>query len=104
LRISTDAAFSTALRARRFSRVVEEPDIRNGKNPSKVRSRIQTSTDRSITLLVDLLIASGLTDGHATGFDLCDYYKPDPQHQQRGTTADEKLRDQMEWIHGEFPG
>src|SRR5206468_3506168 len=32
------------------------------------------------------------------------YYKPDPQHQQRRTTADEKLRDQIERIHGEFPG
>src|SRR5688500_12198320 len=27
--------------------MVEEPAIRNGKNPSKVRSRIQTSTDRT---------------------------------------------------------
>ena len=47
LRISTDAAFSTALFARRFSLVVKEPDIRNGKNSSKVRGRIQTSTDRA---------------------------------------------------------
>src|SRR5688572_7555661 len=46
LRISTDASFSTAPRARRFSSEVEEPDIRNGKNPSKIRGRIQTSTDR----------------------------------------------------------
>src|SRR5436309_7294873 len=45
--ISTAAAFSTAPRARRFFRLAdEEPDIRNGKNPSKIRSRIQTSTDR----------------------------------------------------------
>src|SRR5712692_5060136 len=48
LSISTAAAFSTALRARRFFRFAdEEPDIRNGKNPSKVRNRIQTSTDRT---------------------------------------------------------
>src|SRR3989441_11707337 len=47
LLISTAAAFSTAPRARRFFRFAdEEPDIRNGKNPSKVRNRIQTSTDR----------------------------------------------------------
>ena len=50
--ISTAAAFSTALSARRFYRLAaEEPDIRNGKkNPSKVRNRIQTpagSADRS---------------------------------------------------------
>ena len=31
LRISTDAALSTGLRARRFFRVVEESDISNGK-------------------------------------------------------------------------
>src|SRR5881296_727999 len=48
LLISTAAAFSTAPRARRFFRFAdEEPDIRNGKNPSKVRNRIQTSTDRT---------------------------------------------------------
>ena len=48
LRISTDAAFSTVPCARRFFRMAgEEPDIRNGKkNPSKVRSRIQTPTGR----------------------------------------------------------
>jgi hypothetical protein len=46
--ISTAAAFSTAPRARRFFRFVdEEIDIRNGKDSSKVRSRIQTSTDRA---------------------------------------------------------
>src|SRR5436190_8869008 len=48
LSISTAAAFSTAPRARRCFRLAdEEPDIRNGKNPSKVRNRIQTSTDRT---------------------------------------------------------
>src|SRR2546425_7543998 len=46
LSISTAAAFSTAPRARRFRRADEETDIRNGKNSSKVRNRIQTSTDR----------------------------------------------------------
>src|SRR5581483_9947594 len=47
LSISAAVAFSTAPRARRFFRLaVEEPSIRNGKNPSKVRDRIQTSTDR----------------------------------------------------------
>src|SRR5262249_17244409 len=45
--ISTAASFSTAPRARRCFRLAEEePDIRNGKNPSKIRSRIQTSIDR----------------------------------------------------------
>src|SRR5881409_2576557 len=48
LLISTAAAFSTAPRARRFFRFAdEEPGIRNGKNPSKVRNRLQTSTDRT---------------------------------------------------------
>src|SRR5579864_6653765 len=48
LSISAAAAFSTAPRARRFVRLaVEEPNIRNGKNPSKIRNRIQTSTDRA---------------------------------------------------------
>src|SRR5262249_37291803 len=48
LSISTAAAFSTALCGRRsFRFAAEEPDIRNGKNPSKVRNRIQTSTDRT---------------------------------------------------------
>jgi hypothetical protein len=47
LSISAAAAFSTAPRARRLFRLaIEEPSIRNGKNPSKVRDRIQTSTDR----------------------------------------------------------
>src|SRR6059036_594692 len=41
-------AFSTAPRARGCFRFAdEEPDIRNGKNPSKVRNRIQTSSDRT---------------------------------------------------------
>src|SRR5213594_2684660 len=48
LLISTAAAFSTAPSARRFFRFAdEEPGIRNGKNPSKVRNRLQTSTDRT---------------------------------------------------------
>src|SRR5262249_23382828 len=47
LSISTAAAFSTAARARRFRRADEEIDIRNGKDSSKVRNRIQTSTDRT---------------------------------------------------------
>src|SRR6266702_7915493 len=48
LLISTVAPFSTALRARRGFRLAEEePDIRNGKNPSKIRDRIQTSTGRT---------------------------------------------------------
>ena len=48
LSISTVAAFSTAPRARGFVRLAdEEPDIRNGKNPSKIRSRIQTSAHRA---------------------------------------------------------
>src|SRR5215467_12775851 len=46
LSISTAAAFPTAPRARRFRRADEETDIRNGKDSSKVRNRIQTSTDR----------------------------------------------------------
>jgi len=47
LSISTVAAFSTAPRARRFRRAAEEIDIRNGKNSSKVRNRIQTPTNRT---------------------------------------------------------
>jgi putative transposase len=48
LSISTAAAFSTALRARRLVRLaVEETDIRNGKDSSKVRSRFQTPTRRA---------------------------------------------------------
>ena len=42
------AAFSTAPRARRFARLaVEETDIRNGKDSSKIRSRFQTATGRT---------------------------------------------------------
>src|SRR5947207_9083960 len=47
LSIFTVATFSTAPRARLFSHAVEEPAIRNGKNSSKVRNRIQTSADRT---------------------------------------------------------
>ena len=48
LSISTAAAFSTAPRARRLFRLADgEIDIRNGKDSSKIRSRIQTSTDRA---------------------------------------------------------
>src|SRR4030095_7407190 len=48
LSISTAAAFSTALRARRLVRLaVQETDIRNGKDSSKVRSRFQTPTRRA---------------------------------------------------------
>jgi len=47
LLIYTAVAFSTAPRARQCFRFgIEETDIRNGKDSSKVRSRIQTSTDR----------------------------------------------------------
>ena len=47
LSISTVAAFSTAPLACCFIRLaVEEPNIRNGKNSSKIRDRIQTSTHR----------------------------------------------------------
>src|SRR5262245_49519939 len=48
LSISTAAAFSTASRARRLVWfAVEETDIRNGKDSSKVRSRFQTPTRRT---------------------------------------------------------
>src|SRR5215467_14084906 len=45
--ISTAAAFSTALEVGRLVEwAAEEPDIRNGKNPSQIRSRFQTASDR----------------------------------------------------------
>ena len=45
--ISTAAAFSTAFSARRFFGLAdEEHDIRNGKDSSKVRTRVQTPTHR----------------------------------------------------------
>src|SRR5215467_447756 len=44
--ISTAAAFSTALDVGRLVGAAEEPDIRNGKNPSQIRSRFQTASDR----------------------------------------------------------
>lgn len=48
LRISTDAALSTALRARRFFRVVEESDNFHGKTKlSSVRSSVQKSVGRA---------------------------------------------------------
>ncbi len=48
LRISTDAALSTALRARRFFRVVEESDNFHGKTKlSSVRSSLQKSVGRA---------------------------------------------------------
>ena len=185
LRIYTDASFSTALPARRFSQVVEEPDIRNGKDSSKVRSRIQTSIDRAnrgrghdrrpggprsaavqksgraLARSVSKQRAGRSSiepgtpaggrerkaqgqnwrSGHADGAykkiaslgsaeekrryirdhreelgsisKACQisglasssfYYQPDKQHQQNGDDEDEKLRRQIELIHGEFPG
>jgi putative transposase len=186
LSISTAAAFSTAPRARRLFRLAdEEPDIRNGKNPSKVRSRIQTSTHRADrgrlsdggagrtrsstieksgrTLAQSVSqqrsgrssVASGTPirsrkrkaqgqdwrSRHADGAfkkiaglgsaeekrryihnhreelgsvsKACQvtglpsstfYYKPDKQHQKRRDDQDEKLRQQIERIHEEFPG
>src|SRR5688500_7507968 len=65
LRISTDASFSTAYRVRPFWLAVEWTDIRNGKNPSKVRSRIQTSTDRT-----DRNRAQDRRSGRTRGADL----------------------------------
>jgi putative transposase len=48
LRISTDAALSIALRARRFFRVVEDSDITNGKTKlSSVRNGLQNSVGRA---------------------------------------------------------
>src|SRR5215468_4179994 len=47
LSISTGCDIFHSPRARRFRRADEETDIRNGKDSSKVRNRIQTSTDRT---------------------------------------------------------
>jgi putative transposase len=186
LSISIAAAFSTAPRARRwFGLADEERDIRNGKDSSKVRSRIQTSIDRadrsrpsdhrtgrtrSSTIekprraLAHSVseqcadrssVASGTPvgsrerktegqgwrSGDANGpfkkiaslgsatekrryiRDHCEelgsvskackvtglpsstfYYKPDKPHRKRRDDDDEKLRQQIERIHEEFPG
>jgi putative transposase len=185
LRIPIDASFSTAPRARRFSRVIEETDIRNGKDSPKVRGRLQTSIDRAdrsrgddrrsgrsrapavqksgralarsiskqrpgrSTIKPGAPIGgrerkaqgqdwrSGDADGaykkiaslgsaaEKRGYirdhreelgsvsKACKvsglapssfYYRPDKQHQQAVRDEDEKLRHQIERIHGEFPG
>ncbi len=186
LSISTAAAFSTALRARGFFRLAgEEIDIRNGKDSSKVRSRIQASTDRAnrgrgavrrsgrtrpaaIAKPGGAMAQSiskqrsggssikpgtpvGSREREAQGQDrrsghadraykktaslgsaaekrryirdhrqelgsvskACQvsklapstyYYKPDPKHAKKRDDDDEKLRQQIERIHEEFPG
>src|SRR5262245_1067873 len=185
LSISTAAAFSTAPRARRFRRTDEETDIRNGKDSSKVRNRIQTSTDRTDRSRPDHHRAGrarssdiekrhrtmarsvsqqragrsaiqpgtpiggrereapsqGGRTGHADGLfkkiaglgsaaekrryidnhrqelgsisKTCQvaglpsstfYYKQDKQYRKRRDDEDEKLRQQIERIHEEFPG
>jgi len=185
LSISTAAAFSTALYARQSRLAVEEIEIRNGKESPKVRSRIQTSTDRSdrgrsvnhrasgtrpatveksdraMARTVSKQragrssIQPGTTIGSrerkAQGQDwrsgdadraykktaslgsaaekrgyvrdhreelgsiskACQvtklapssyYYKPDLKHARKRDDDDDKLRQQIEWIHEEFPG
>lgn len=186
LSICSAAAFSTALApAVVFGSGGEETDIRNGKDSSKVRNRIQTSVDRADRSRPDQHRPSGarssdleeryrtmarslseqragrspLQSGtpigsrerkvegqswrtrHADGSfkkiaslgsaaekrryigdhreelgsvsKACQvtglpastfYYKPDKQHRKRRDDEDEKLRQQIERIHEEFPG
>jgi putative transposase len=186
LGISTAAAFSTALRAcRLFELAEEEPDIRNGKNPSKVRSRFQTPAHRpdrswpaepnaggarlSVIAQCGGTLARSVSEQHSGGSSIepgtpvgsreretqgqdwrlghadgpfkkiaslgsaaekrryirdyreelgsiskaCQvtglapssfYYKPDSQDRKRRDEQDEKLRQQIERIHEEFPG
>src|SRR5215470_14308291 len=183
--ISTAAAFPTPPRARRFRRADEENDIRNGKDSSKVRNRIQTTTDRTDRSRPEhhragrarssdiekrhRTVARSVSQqqpgrssiqpgtpiggrereapsqggrvGHADGLfkkiaslgsaaekrryidhhrqelgsisKACQiaglpsstfYYKPDKQQRKRRDDEDEKLRQQIERIHEEFPG
>src|SRR5262249_7243441 len=186
LSISTGCDIFHSPRARRFRRAVEETDIRNGKDSSKVRNRIQTSTDRTDRSRPDhhragrarssdiekrhRTVARSVSEKrpggsttrppgtpiggrkreaptqggrgrHADGLfkkiaslgstaekrryidhhrqelgsisKACQiaglpsstfYYKPDKQHRKRRDDEDEKLRQQIERIHEEFPG